>query len=156
MQIPLRRDPEAVFDIDYDEDPEPDPAKRAWLGISPLLPREDDDLREQFMDIKTPNLNGRFRRQVTPRVKFRQTDYEIEVFVRKVKRWGNLFFDEAKTEPIPYSEEHARLIAEHHRGLRQFACDMAAMLGEMTLEEIQKERDTFRLHADVSAGRAGD
>lgn len=135
-------EPESTW-FEYDEDDDPDPEKRVALeliGVTPLI-------QEECAKKATPKpvqVNGRFRRGRNiemPTMNFWL--YQRLIFQRCVKNWRNLK-NKRTGEVIPCDEPHKAAVSEANNGLLQFGYDMAVALGEMSVEQIEKERARFR------------
>jgi hypothetical protein len=147
MDFDLRENPEGEM-WDYDDDREPDITKRTHFRIIPLTPT----LTAQAWKDATPkavNVNGRYRRQVdvpTPDVGL----YQQAIFRLCCTGWENIT-DQDK-QPVPFTDETKRLISLRHSGAVQFVNDIAEMLGRMTVERLQEERERFRGPVPLQSG----
>jgi hypothetical protein len=144
MDFDLRENPEGEL-WDYDDDREPDIDKRAHFRTIPLTPQ----ISAQAWRDATPkavNVNGRYRRQVdvpTPDVGL----YQQAIFRLCCTGWENIT-DQAK-QSVPFTDETKRLMSLRHSGAVQFVNDIAEMLGRMTVERLQEERERFRNLSEI-------
>lgn len=140
--------------FEYDEDDNPDPAKRLQLEVIARTPLIDEECYEKSMP-KQIQVNGRMRRGRNiemPRQNFHR--YQRLIFQRCVKDWKNLNHKHTG-EPIPCTEETKAFVSENLNGILQFGYDMAVMLGDMGVEQVEKERARFRSLDEVSPGSPG-
>jgi hypothetical protein len=151
MQINLNKEHDEAYYFAYDDDP------NLELLIAPLTPLIDDECSEKATHIP-PIVNGRFRSQIQ-RVNFRQGLYRRLIFQRCLKGWRAVDpskpgLDDQNGQPIAYSEEAKAAISEIHSGLVSFVFDIATALGQISVEQVRQERETFRRTHQIQSGMA--
>jgi hypothetical protein len=125
---------------EYDDDPAEDPAKRVKF----LIVRQTPVIRGKAADaawIQPGTDNGHYRRQGMS-LKQRPGVYQQMIFKLCLKGWENV--EDVDGHPIPFTPETVDAMASEHDGAVQFVNDISEMMGRMTVERIQQERDRFR------------
>jgi hypothetical protein len=142
MQINLNRSSDEAHWFAYEEDS----SGETQLLIAPKTQLINETCLEKAMPNQV-NVNGRFRTRgiVQPRLKYGL--YQRLVFQACVKGWKGLK-DETGAE-IPYTEEMKAAVSEASKGLVQFVDEIADALGDMSVEEVKTQRDTFRGMAEI-------
>jgi hypothetical protein len=146
MKFDLRKDPEGEL-WDYDDDPTEDAAKRVKF----LITRQTPVIRGKAADaawIQPGQDNGHYRRQGIS-LKQRPGVYQQMIFKLCLKGWENV--QDLDGNPIPFTPETVDAMAAEHDGAVQFVNDISEMMGRMTVERIQQERDRFRGTSEASS-----
>lgn len=147
MQVNLNASSDEAYWFYYGED-EPN----LELLIAPLTPLVEDKCTEKGF-ARPPTVNGRFHRQA-PQAQFQVGPYMRAVFVECVKGWRQIdgskpALTDQHGHEIPYSEETKLEISRSHTGMVRIGFQLAQALGEISAEQIRKERDTFRRALEV-------
>ena len=132
--------------FEYEDDPEPDPEKRAAFLIIPNNPLIEDKCRAKATT-RPAQVNGRFRRQIAL-PDFNTGAYQRAVFVECCKGWRNIH-DRSTGAPIPYDEEMKVKMSLAHKGAVDFVNDIAEALSTISEEQVREERAKFRNVVEV-------
>ena len=122
--------------------------RKGWSSASVKLTPPIDGECMKKATTRPTQVNGRFRRQL-PTPDFDVIVYQREVFLACVKEWRFLpgvpcpLTDE-QGHPLPYSEEHKKIVALQSKGLVTFGYDIANALGDISAEQVRVERESFR------------